>query len=37
MFNSTRAMDRLKMCEDCRVVDIVQDPEAMKGSFDPLN
>ncbi len=37
MFNSTRAMDRLKMCEDCRVVDIVQDPEAMTGNFDPLN
>jgi len=25
------------MCEDCRVADIVQDPEAFKGSFDPLN
>jgi ferredoxin len=37
MFNSPRALDRLKMCEDCRVVDIVQDPEAMKGNFDPLN
>ncbi|MDH5354887.1 MAG: 4Fe-4S binding protein [Gammaproteobacteria bacterium] len=37
MFNSPRALDRLKMCEDCRVVDIVQDPEAMKGKFDPLN
>jgi ferredoxin len=37
MFNSTRAMDRLKMCEDCRVVDIVQDPDALKGNFDPLN
>ncbi len=37
MFNSDRALDRLKMCEDCRVADIVQDPEAMKGNFDPLN
>lgn len=37
MFGSSRALDRLKMCEDCRVADIVQDPEAMKGNFDPLN
>ena len=37
MFNNSRALDRLKMCEDCRVVDIVQDPDALKGSFDPLN
>lgn len=37
MFNTPRALDRLKMCEDCRVVDIVQDPEAMKGDFDALN
>lgn len=37
MFKTTRAMDRLKMCEDCRVVDIVQDPTAMKGNFDPLH
>ncbi|MCP4233207.1 MAG: DUF3306 domain-containing protein, partial [Aestuariibacter sp.] len=36
MFNSPRALDRLKMCQDCRVVDIVQDPEALKGDFDPL-
>lgn len=36
MFGSERALDRLKMCEDCRVVDIVQDPEAMGGQFDPL-
>lgn len=36
MFNTPRALDRLKMCEDCRVVDIVQDPEALKGNFDPL-
>ncbi len=37
MFDSNRALDRLKMCEDCRVADIVQDPEALKGNFDPLN
>ena len=36
MFSSDRARDRLKMCEDCRVVDIVQDPDAMSGQFDPL-
>ena len=37
MFNTPRALDRLKMCEDCRVVDIVQDPGAMSGNFDTLN
>ncbi|HEY5738270.1 MAG TPA: 4Fe-4S binding protein [Gammaproteobacteria bacterium] len=36
MFGSRRALDRLKMCENCRVADIVQDPEAMGGQFDPL-
>ncbi len=36
MFESERARNRLKMCEDCRVVDVVQDPEAMGGQFDPL-
>ena len=35
MFGSERALNRLKMCEDCRVVDIVEDPEAMGGQFDP--
>jgi ferredoxin len=35
MFGSVRALDRLKMCEDCRVVDVMQDPEAMGGQFDP--
>ncbi|MCP4471301.1 MAG: 4Fe-4S dicluster domain-containing protein [Gammaproteobacteria bacterium] len=35
MFAGERALDRLKMCEDCRVVDIVQDPEAMGGQFNP--
>lgn len=29
MFQSERAQQRLKMCEDCRVVDVVQDEEAM--------
>jgi len=37
MFDNSRALDRLKMCEDCRVVDIVQDQDALKGNFDPLN
>ena len=37
MFKTERALDRLKMCEDCRVADIVQDPEAMNGNFGPLN
>ncbi|MCP4487977.1 MAG: DUF3306 domain-containing protein [Gammaproteobacteria bacterium] len=36
MFSSVRALDRLKMCEDCRVVDIAQDAEALKGDFDSL-
>jgi len=36
MFGTQRALDRLKMCDDCRVVDVVQDPEAMGGQFDPL-
>ncbi|MBI1422291.1 MAG: 4Fe-4S dicluster domain-containing protein [Gammaproteobacteria bacterium] len=29
MFQSERARQRLLMCDDCRVADIVQDPEAM--------
>ena len=36
MFGSQRALDRLKMCDNCRVADIVEDPEAMGGQFDPL-
>ena len=36
MFGSQRALDRLKMCDDCRVVDVVQDPDAMGGAFNPL-
>ena len=35
MFRKPGALDRLKMCEDCRVVDIVQDRDAMNGNFDP--
>jgi ferredoxin len=35
MFSNGRALDRLKMCEDCRVVDVMQDPDAMDGQFDP--
>ncbi len=35
MFGNERAFDRLKMCDNCRVADIVQDPEAMGGQFDP--
>ena len=30
MFQDERARKRLTMCEDCRVVDIVQDPDAME-------
>ena len=29
MFQSERAKRRLQMCEDCRVVDAVQDADAM--------
>ena len=36
MFGNQRALDRLKMCDDCRVADIMQDPQAMGGQFDPL-
>ncbi|MET0065915.1 MAG: 4Fe-4S binding protein [Candidatus Thiodiazotropha sp.] len=37
MFQSERARRRLTLCEDCRVVDIVQDPEAMvRGIDDPI-
>ncbi len=36
MFKTSRALNRLKMCDDCRVADIVQDPEAVNGNFDPL-
>ncbi len=30
MFQNERARKRLTMCDDCRVMDIVQDPEAME-------
>lgn len=35
MFQTPRALNRLRMCDDCRVADIVQDPAAMSGNFDP--
>ncbi|MCB1831674.1 MAG: hypothetical protein KDI35_16685, partial [Gammaproteobacteria bacterium] len=40
MFRSERARQRLQMCDDCRVADIVQDPEAMEDGGiinSPLN
>jgi len=37
MFKTPRALDRLKMCDDCRVADIVQDPDALNRHLDPLN
>ncbi len=37
MFGTPRAKNRLKMCDSCRVADIVQDPDALNGNFDPLN
>jgi hypothetical protein len=33
MFQNERAKRRLMMCEDCRVADIVQDPDAMQQGF----
>jgi len=30
MFKSERAIERLMMCEDCRVIDVVQDEDAMR-------
>ena len=33
MFQNERARRRLMMCEDCRVMDIVQDPDAMQQGF----
>ena len=33
MFQTERARRRLKMCEDCRVVDAVQDTEAMQSGL----
>lgn len=37
MFQNERAKRRLMMCEDCRVADIVQDPEAMQQGFEAHN
>jgi ferredoxin len=33
MFQTDRAKQRLMMCEDCRVVDVVQDADAMVGAL----
>ena len=33
MFQSDRARQRLQMCEDCRVIDAVQDAEAMQSGL----
>lgn len=35
MFREERAKRRLQMCEDCRVVDIAQDPEALEAGMRP--
>lgn len=37
MFNTPRALNRLKKCEDCRVVDVVQDSDAPNVKLDQLN
>ena len=34
MFQNERARRRLKMCDDCRVIDIAQDPDAMQQGFE---
>ena len=34
MFQDERARQRLMMCEDCRVIDAVQDPEAMQAGIN---
>jgi ferredoxin len=34
MFKDERSKQRLKMCEDCRVVDVVQDPGMMERDID---
>jgi ferredoxin len=34
MFQSERALKRLTLCDTCRVIDIVQDAEAMEGDFN---
>ena len=34
MFQDERARKRLTMCEDCRVVDAVQDPDAMESGIN---
>lgn len=37
MFTSERALRRLKMCDGCRVVDVVQDDETMGGGMDGMS
>lgn len=37
MFQSDRALRRLQMCEDCRVVDAVQDAEAMQAGLSGIS
>ena len=34
MFTDERAKQRLMMCEDCRVVDVIQDDEMMGKGID---
>lgn len=34
MFQSERALRRLTLCDECRVIDIVQDPEGIDGGMD---
>lgn len=34
MFQDERAVARLRMCEDCRVIDAVQDEQAMRAGFE---
>ena len=36
MFEDERAKRRLMMCEDCRVVDAIQDPKAMERQAGPF-
>jgi ferredoxin len=37
MFQTERALQRLRMCEDCRVVDAVQDAEAMQAGLTGIS
>jgi hypothetical protein len=33
MFQNERALRRLSLCDECRVVDIAQDPQALDGQI----